>query len=574
MNLNKMSGDMLLQLESFKQRKRSPRHTRRAAAQSTTVPEEISIIIHCAEDANLDSFDWLTIHSRKGTICTASLTLNDMHLLDQLTKDPRINHINYPATLSLSNDVAAARTNLPVYRKKSNNTGKGVIIGIIDSGIDASHPSFSGRIHCIWDQTASNGTQISVPYGTLYDNQNQFSSSIDSVGHGTHVAGIAAGNDGQYGGVAPEATLVIVKSNLNTDHIIDGIRFIFEFAGKLNMPAVINLSIEGHDGAHDGTDELSIAIDQESGEGRIIIAAAGNKGGKHIHAEAKIAPNSCDKIEFNVIGDINNLKLQGWYSGSTPLEIGLQDNNGNVTNLHAVQSIYSTHTLPGGTVSITTSLPIANSNGDHQFILSITPVVGTAFIQTGNWSVVFKNPNNQDVCVDLWVANDNHFPAKADASFIGKHALDSKKIGTPGCASSAITVGSYTTRNSWATPGGPMSPKGSSEGEVSKFSSPGPRRTDGSKPDVLAPGEFIVSAKSSNAPNNLVCNINSLWTVDCGTSMAAPFITGITALLLQRNPKLDPAKLKTLLRSACKHNASSIKNNLQSGSGMIDAGRL
>ena len=122
-------------------------------------------------------------------------------------------------------DVAFARVQLPEFRNKTDLTGKGVIIGVVDSGIDSNHPAFQGRILRIWDQEIKQKLT-----------RENFSLSRDTDGHGTHVAGIAAGNDNQYGGVAPEAELVIVKSTLWDTDILEGIRYIFEFADELGKP--------------------------------------------------------------------------------------------------------------------------------------------------------------------------------------------------------------------------------------------------------------------------------------------------------------------------------------------------
>jgi subtilisin family serine protease len=103
-------------------------------------------------------------------------------------------------------------------------------------------------------------------------------SSKDTDGHGTHVAGIAAGAGAKYGGVAPKATLVIVKTDFQDAQIAEGIRYVFRVAGELGLPAVVNLSLGGHFDAHDGSDSLSQLINQESGPGRIVCCAAGNEG--------------------------------------------------------------------------------------------------------------------------------------------------------------------------------------------------------------------------------------------------------------------------------------------------------
>ncbi|NES73984.1 MAG: S8 family serine peptidase, partial [Okeania sp. SIO2D1] len=158
-------------------------------------------------------------------------------------------------------DKAKNTIGLPNFQTKTGLTGKGVIIGIIDSCIDTTHPAFTGRILQIWDHTLPNDGNSEYPEGLeLTGNLSKgiLAMSRDQTGHGTHIAGIAAGNDHAFTGVAPEANLVIVKAVLNTD-IANAIDYIFQVADRLQRPAVVNLSLGDHYNAHDGSDPLSSA---------------------------------------------------------------------------------------------------------------------------------------------------------------------------------------------------------------------------------------------------------------------------------------------------------------------------
>jgi len=113
--------------------------------------------------------------------------------------------------------------------------------------------------------------------------------NFDDIGHGTHVAGTAAGfwdpNQTLYNGIAPEATLVVYRLTQWTDvDALVGLRWIKGKAEQLNMPAVVNLSVGTHAGPHDGSSLFEREIDNLSGEGFIIVAAAGNYGSQRIHA--------------------------------------------------------------------------------------------------------------------------------------------------------------------------------------------------------------------------------------------------------------------------------------------------
>ena len=156
-----------------------------------------------------------------------------------------------------------------------------MLIGVIDTGIDVSHAAFksggSTRIVNYLDQeTGDEFTQADIDAGNA-------AGSIDVIGHGTHVAGIAAGNGAgspnkKWRGVAPEADLAIVKTTFDTADIAVAIKHIFDLADTRNQPCVINLSLGGHFGAHDGSSVSERMIDDLSGDGRVVVVSAGNEG--------------------------------------------------------------------------------------------------------------------------------------------------------------------------------------------------------------------------------------------------------------------------------------------------------
>jgi subtilisin family serine protease len=127
---------------------------------------------------------------------------------------------------------------------------------------------------------------------------NNLVASRDEHGHGTHVAGIAAGKSSKFPGIATKAKLVIVKTSFQDAHIADGIRYVFRVASELGQPAVVNPSLGGHFDAHDGTDSLSQVIDDECGSGRIVCCAAGNEGNDSIHARILLGAPATRRFRF------------------------------------------------------------------------------------------------------------------------------------------------------------------------------------------------------------------------------------------------------------------------------------
>ncbi|HAP35320.1 MAG TPA: hypothetical protein DCQ28_05030 [Bacteroidetes bacterium] len=264
------------------------------------------------------------------TFATARLTIAELERLSLLSS------VSYIAPTSidyLHNDVARALIGPDLlhsgYVNSTQYTGSGVIIGVIDTGIDWKHLDFrdptdttKSRILYIWDQTiTAEGSETSpagYAYGVEYT-QTQINDELDgspagfvrendSHGHGTHVAGTAAGNGSslttkKYKGMAPSAELIIVKAgngSFPTANIVDAISYLNEKATAEGKPLVINMSLGSDAGPHDGTDEKGLAVSNFSAPGRIAVMSAGNSGGTPIHFSGTIEANSSSSVTFTV----------------------------------------------------------------------------------------------------------------------------------------------------------------------------------------------------------------------------------------------------------------------------------
>ncbi len=502
------------------------------------------VFIYCDEDADLSHLlqYGIQVNQNTGSVRTAYLPLNS---LDPLSEEAVVHRIKPSRKMHLRMDVAKKQVHVTEFQNKTGLSGEKVIIGIVDTGIDPKHPAFEGRILRIWDQTLPGRGVTEGGYGAELT-KDQLTISQDTEGHGTHVAGIASGADTTYGGVAPKAELVIVRTDLQDAHIADGVRYIFRVATEMGRPAVVNLSLGGHADAHDGSDSLSKIIDSETGPGKIVCCAAGNEGNDNIHGQSKVPVNRICNMRFNVPqNQVGIVWLNGWYSSKSELEVSVRSPNGFVTPFQKVipnGNPAQDYQLPDAQVQIATP-GLDPVNGDHNFLVQIRGN-GTMPVMGGVWQLRTRNTSSTEARLDVWTLDDH-----SAVFFTGKSVQDSVKIGSPGAAKSAVTVASYTTKVKYTDIDAKPQEVGLELHDISDFSSEGPLRNDAQKPDVAAPGAMIVSTLSSAAQGfGRSSMVNSKFVVSAGTSMAAPFITGLVALLLQRNPKLDPAGVKDLLR--------------------------
>jgi subtilisin family serine protease len=548
MRHEKLSAGLLLAYEDFQSGGVSALITHKRSLgiispKSPVKPTKSIVFIYCDSDADLSQMSQygIEVNQNLGSVRTAFLPIDG---LDALSEDPAIQRIKPSRKLKLRMDVAQTAVQVPDFKNKTGLTGKGVIIGIVDSGIDAQHPAFAERILRVWDQTLPGPGVTEGGYGAEFIGA-QMTISQDTDGHGTHVAGIATGADTNYCGVAPEAEMVVVKSDLQDAHIADAVRYIFRIARELGRPAVVNLSLGGHADAHDGSDSLSKIIDSESGPGRIVCCAAGNEGNDNIHGQAKIPSQKMRGMRFNVpLNQVGIVWLNGWYCNNSQLEISLRSPNGFVTPFQKIitdGNPTQNHDLPDAQVEIVTPGP-DKANGDHNFFVQICGK-GSSTVQGGIWQLRVRNTSSSETRLDVWTLDD-----ASAVFFTGTSVKDSVKIGSPGAATSAVTVAAYTTKVKYTDIDVQEREMGLELNTISEFSSEGPLRNDAQKPDVAAPGAMIISTLSSNANFDRSMTCNSKFVAMAGTSMATPFVTGLVALLLQRDPKLNPEALKDLLR--------------------------
>jgi len=471
--------------------------------------------------------------------------------------------------------------------------GTGVIVGVIDSGIDWKHQDFrldsdttKSRILFLYDVTtgkefsqAQINNEIDGTPANVVDEQ-------DYSGHGTHVASIAAGDgsasNGKYVGVAPEADLIIVKAGddgFPTTNIISGIEYIRRKADSLGKPFVINMSLGGHLGAHDGTSEEELAVEDELNgkQGRQIVIAAGNEGADRIHTDGTVTQSGTKQINFTIpsytpnSGTVNDYVIFSmWYKAGDNLTVTITTPNN--TTVTATSGQTKQQSTTQGQVNIfnapTGANPVNNAKECYIEIYDATANVPAS----GVWTLTVTGANvTQGGAFDIWLA------VSSMGAEITTGATFTKLVGMPGTAENSITVGSYVTKWSWTSLAGNVGYSGSDRtNNFSTFSSMGPTRDARQKPDVSAPGQAIAAAMSrSTTPtpsNQLQVSPAGKYVIEQGTSMAAPHVAGLVALMLQAKPTLTPSQIRTAIRNSSRSDTlTGSVPNAQWGYGKVDA---
>jgi subtilisin family serine protease len=456
--------------------------------------------------------------------------------------------------------------------------GTGVIVGIIDTGIDWSHPDFkdaSGntRISFIWDQTVSSPTTVPTPFGygqewtaAAINASLCTHSDLTHWGHGTHVSGIAAGNGlatGTHEGIASKADIICVALDFNKSGpiIADAVQYIVNKATAAGKPFVINASVGDYYGSHDATDSEAKLIEALIANipGRSMVVAAGNAGNIPFHVRTNVVPTDTSftwiqqasgTLFFWLYADTNNIKnVQYSVGANNPTyfndlgRIGFKNYNYGFS--------VKNDTVKNGSnrIGIVRSSASVNSYGVYELFIRITP-------DSANY--LWRVESNGLGLFDAWNFNlvSNGLPTTAQYPKISKYVMPDTMqtiCSSFQCSDEMITVANYVNLNSWYDVNSNLQTSTEVTGELSVSSSGGPTRDGRVKPEVAATGASIFSAMALGMQANLVTSAptavaqGSFHVIGGGTSASSPVVAGLAALYLQAHPTFNNKQVRNAI---------------------------
>lgn len=512
--------------------------------------------------------------------------------LDELRRLPQVNHVSRSHLLTLCNDSARLQSDvIPLHNAEIPSRGRGVLVGMIDVGVDFNHvnlcdESGRSRVRAAYMPCDSTGIHpvidgMELP-GSCYETPEQIAmltTDMEGMSHGTHTTGTAAGSymGNSWYGMAPEADLVIcaMPSNQLSDvNIANGLRYIFDFASRRHQPCVVNLSIGDNVGAHDGSSELCHVMESLVGPGRIVVVSAGNDGDKSTHVSYRPATPD-DSLRLLLQENATSLRRYGfmsmWNTSSQATHsvehVVVDRQNGTV--LYRSQSVKP---LPSDSIYSIDSdndpewskyfngvVLMATERGENGWYHSYCEFDATATDSRYLFGFIYSG--DTDSRMEGWsYANLQIDPAGLNGFAQGDGDMSISDLAT---TDAVISVGAYCSRTRFKRKDGKWENyKKCPLGEIAPFSSYGPDMNGINRPDVVAPGVMVLSSASrfdsylmstlSIRPPAVTLNGQTYpYAMNQGTSMSTPVVTGTVALWLEANPNLTPDDVRDALRHTC-----------------------
>ena len=456
-------------------------------------------------------------------------------------------------------------------------TGKGVIVTIVDHGFQFNHRAFlkdatTSRALYTWNHNKY--TTPPKKGATLLRGSD---GAVESGGHATHVAGIAAGSkvDGvPYYGMAPEADLILLSTTMDYSDVLEEVAWAKSIAQDEGKPMVLNMSFGSQIAPHDGCG-IEKEISDMADKGFILVAAAGNDNGDTIHVGCTLQNKGDSAIV--VMDNTESLCLAIFVGQPTD----------SLNHIEFTPCLYNKKTktftyLPKQTWNAVGYCggEISDVNGRQLYGMrvSLSSIYSKANItdKANTYVAVIAKALTDNVQMHGWKFHSNDFIKLS--STVGVAPDDKYVIADLASSEKIVSVGSFNGRHDWKeySTGSTTRSTDSETGQLSQFSVLGPTIDEGERPLVAAPGGQIISALNSFIDITTTSSLDlTSWLVTAGidsngqavpyessnrlkhffygmmsgTSMAAPTATGIIALWLQANPELDYDQIERIIKA-------------------------
>lgn len=491
-------------------------------------------------------------------------------------------------------NVDEAQTGFEFEGINHSFSGKGVVTGLMDTGLDPNHINFrdasgDSRVKVVYHYSGNNSNPIAYTTPSMISS---FTTDSRDDTHGTHVAGIMAGSyngNGTYAhvasatgsrvtringpipyyGVATDADLAICCGVLSSGNVTSALKNIFDYAKSAGKPAVANLSLGNNGGPHDGSELYSQTLASLAKRG-IICISAGNEGDVPLYVNYKFS-SSDNEMKTFITSNKASGTVEVWGKDNTPFKVTwalYAKSGGNITDIISVDAAGQTATTNNNnnfktyySGAISSAASVNNLNNRYNVVSSIsaTPLrsgMDLALIVEGSdGQEIYIYGNNPESTPPSFTSN--RLSGWTDGSCDGS-------INAMACAKGLISIGSFNSRTTWGTLGSTSSfyypNQQSGVGEISDFSSWGETFQGQWLPYVCAPGSSIVSSlsryyvqshnsQSSAAAEVTSDNITYWWGAMQGTSMSCPYAAGVVALWLEADPTLTYEEVIDIIKA-------------------------